>query len=232
MRILGLIPARGGSKGVPRKNIRLLGNKPLLQYTAEAALAAHRLSRVVLSTEDTEIAEVGRSCGLDVPFMRPHELAQDTTPTLPVVQHALNWLFSHGDAFDAVCLLQPTHPFRSASTIDACIEKFESVEADSLVTMLPVPAVYNPHWVYFSDTQGFLKISTGEETPIPRRQDLPPAFHREGSIYITRTEVVLSGSSLYGKKMIGFLAPESESVNIDTMQDWNLAEQFIHQRGS
>jgi CMP-N-acetylneuraminic acid synthetase len=111
-RVLGLIPARAGSKGVPRKNLKLLCGKPLLEYTAEAALAASRLSRVILSTEDEEIAEAGRRCGLEVPFLRPSELAADESPMLPVAQHAMGRLESAGDRFDALCLLQPTNPLR------------------------------------------------------------------------------------------------------------------------
>src|ERR1041384_5143897 len=110
MRVLGLIPARGGSKGVPRKNIRLLAGKPLLQYTAEAALSARKLARVILTTDDEEIAETGRQCGLEVPFLRPAELAQDDTPTLPVMQHVVDWLEKQGEAYEAICLLQPTNP--------------------------------------------------------------------------------------------------------------------------
>src|SRR6185437_13209048 len=110
MRILGIIPARGGSKGVPRKNIKLLAGKPLLAYTAEAALKVPSLSSVILSTDDPEIAETGKQLGLSVPFLRPSELAGDTTPTLPVVQHALNFLKTSGEEYDAVCLLQATNP--------------------------------------------------------------------------------------------------------------------------
>src|SRR5262245_13926725 len=129
MNVLGLIPARGGSKGVPRKNIKPLAGKPLLNYTAEAALSSQKLTRVILSTEDEEIAEVGRACGIEVPFLRPAELAQDTTPTLPVVQHALQFLEAMGSHFDAVCLLQPTNPFRRTVDIDNCIELLESGQA-------------------------------------------------------------------------------------------------------
>src|SRR5687767_4740009 len=101
--VLGLIPARGGSKGIARKNIRPLRGKPLLQYTAEAALASHRLSQVALTTDDEEIAQIGRACGLDVPFLRPAELAEDSTPMLPVVQHAVRWFEGQGRRFDAIC---------------------------------------------------------------------------------------------------------------------------------
>jgi CMP-N-acetylneuraminic acid synthetase len=230
MRVLGLIPARGGSKGIPRKNILSLGGKPLLQYSAEAALAARRLARVILSTDDEEIAKVGLECGLEVPFLRPAELAEDTTPTLPVVQHAVRWLETEGDRFDAICLLQPTNPFRRAEHIDACIDLLEKSGADSAVTVLPVPAEYNPHWVYFQDESGSLRLSTGEETPIARRQALPPAFHREGSVYVTRRKVVMDENSLYGKRVVGYLMEADSSVNIDNQEDWERAVAMLSSR--
>ncbi len=231
MRILGLIPARGGSKGVPRKNIRLLAGKPLLQYTAEAALDSRQLSRVVLTTEDAEIAEVGKNCGLDVPFLRPMELAQDSTPTLPVIQHALYWLENTGDKFDAVCLLQPTSPLRTAETIDGCIKLFEQSQADCVVTMESVPDKYNPHWVYFKNDQGFMQLSTGEKDPIPRRQALPLAYHREGSVYVIRCSVIIGQNSIYGEKVVGYLLNGFNALNIDTLEDWDQAESIMLQFG-
>jgi CMP-N-acetylneuraminic acid synthetase len=226
-KVLGLIPARGGSKGVPRKNCKLLCGKPLLQYTAESALAAGSLSRVVLSTDDEEIAQLGRWCGLEVPFLRPVELAQDDTPMLPVVQHALRYLEAEGQHFDAVCLLQPTNPLRRAKDIDACVELLERSDADAVVTILPVPREFNPHWVYWRDLDGLIRLSTGEESPITRRQDLPPAFHREGSVYVTRRRVVMEENSLYGKRLIGCLLDSGPSVNIDTEKDWEQAESLL-----
>ncbi|HEX3129953.1 MAG TPA: acylneuraminate cytidylyltransferase family protein [Thermoanaerobaculia bacterium] len=220
MKVLGLIPARGGSKGIPGKNVRPLGGRPLLAWTAEAALAARRLSRVVLSTDDEAIAEVGRQCGLDVPFLRPAELARDDTPTLPVVRHALEEL----KGFDAVCLLQPTSPFRRDEDIDACIAMLEERDLDAVVSVLPVPAEHNPHWVYFEDG-GLLRLATGEEQPIPRRQELPPAFHRDGSVYVTRREVVMRGS-LYGRRLGGYVMPKA-GVNLDTPADWERAERLL-----
>ena len=227
MRVLGLIAARGGSKGLPRKNIRPLCGKPLLQYTAESALSARRLARVVLTTDDEEIAAVGRRCGLDVPFMRPAELAADDTPTLPVVRHALGWMEAHGEYFDAVCQLQPTHPLRRTEDIDACIELLERSGADAVMTILPVPAEHNPHWVYFRGEGGRLRLSTGEAAPIPRRQELPPAFHREGSVYVTRRDVVMEGNSLYGERVIGHLMDADRCVNIDGPEDWERAEALL-----
>jgi len=230
MRVLGLIPARGGSKGVPQKNIRLLAGKPLLQYTAEAALSASSLSQIVLSTDDEEIAGVGRQCGLDVPFLRPKELACDDTPTLPVVQHAVNWLEEQGERFDAVCLLQPTNPLRRPEHIDACVAMLVETGADSVISVLPVPAEYNPHWVYLRNSDGMLKLSTGESTPIPRRQALPPAFHREGSVYVTRRDTIIEENSLYGQRVAGYLVDPARSVNIDSPEDWARAGLLISQR--
>ncbi len=227
MRVLGIVPARSGSKGVPGKNIRLLCGKPLLQYTAEAAQAARLLSRVILSTDSEEIAKVGESCGLDVPFLRPAELAEDETPMLPVVQHAVRWMENQGERFDAICLLQPTNPMRRAEHIDDCIRLLEKTEADAVVTTLPVPAEHNPHWVYFQNESGLLNLSTGEAVPIPRRQELPVAYHREGSVYVTRRDVLMDGNTFYGERLAGYLINAESSVNIDQPQDWKRAEELL-----
>ncbi|MGQ0542990.1 MAG: acylneuraminate cytidylyltransferase family protein [Blastocatellia bacterium] len=226
-RILGLIPARGGSKGVPRKNIRILNGKPLLAYTAEAGLAAKTLTRVVLSTEDEEIAKIGRDCGLDVPFMRPANLAEDNTPSLAVVRHALETLSLNGDNYDAICLLQPTNPFRRSDDIDECVRLFNRTEATCVISVLQVPHEHNPKWVYFNSDDGRLAISTGDSEPIPRRQDLPTAFHRDGSVYVSSCETVLGKNSLYGDKVFGYEIDNAFSANIDTEQDWQKAEQRL-----
>ena len=204
-----------------------MGGKPLLAYTAAAALDSKRLSRVILSTEDPEIATVGRECGLEVPFMRPADLVADLTPTLPVVMHALNSLEESGASFDAVCLLQPTNPLRRARDIDDCIDLFERSTADSVVSVRPVPAEYNPKWVYWQDTEGKLSISTGDDEPIRRRQDLPDAYHRDGSVYITRTHIITDRGSLYGDRILGYEMPAEFSVNIDSEDDWANAERRI-----
>jgi CMP-N-acetylneuraminic acid synthetase len=227
VRILAIIPARGGSKGIPRKNIRLLAGKPLVQYTAATALACKGLTRVILSTEDPEIAEVGLRCRLEVPFLRPPDLARDDTPTLPVLQHAVQALEQTGDRYDAICLLQPTNPFRRSEDIEGCLDRLITTGADSVVTVLPVPPEYNPHWVYFQNDHGLLQLSTGEAAPIPRRQLLPPAFHREGSVYVMRRNVLMEQNSLYGSTVAGFLVDPSRSVNIDTMDDWRKAEAVL-----
>jgi CMP-N,N'-diacetyllegionaminic acid synthase len=227
MKVLGIIPARGGSKGVHRKNIRPLCGKSLLAYTAGAALASARLTKTILSTDDVEIADIGRVLGIDVPFMRPVELAEDTTPTFPVIMHAVSKLESLGEHYDAVCLLQPTNPLRQVKDIDNCIELLEETNADSVISILPVPHVYNPKWVYVRSTDGEMKLSSGDSEPVTRRQDLPEAFHRDGSVYVTRRSVLSEYGNLYGQKVRGYEIEEANSINIDTQEDWNRAEELI-----
>jgi CMP-N,N'-diacetyllegionaminic acid synthase len=227
MRVLGLVPARGGSRGVPRKNIRLLGGKPLLWYTAQAARQAQRLTRIVLSTDDEEIAEIGRRAGLEVPFLRPQDLAQDDTPMLPVVRHALEFVEAGGEPYDAVCLLQPTNPLREPQDIDGCIQLLWETRADAVITTLPVPYEYNPHWVYFTEPDGRLRLSTGEAAPVPARQGLPPAVHREGSVYVSRRANIVEHGTLYGSHLVGYPIHPSRSINIDGPDDWALAERLV-----
>jgi len=230
MRILALIPARGGSKGVPGKNIKSLDGKPLLAYTSEVALQSNYFSEVILSSDDEQIIEAGKKLGITVPFVRPATLAEDNTATIDVIIHALKWYESQNVFFDAVCLLQVTSPFRSVTFLNTAIEKFIKSNCDSLVSVLTVPHEYNPHWTFEVNIEGNLKIATGENQIISRRQELPVAYHRDGSIYITKTKVLLQDKSLYGKT-IAFIESEPESyVNIDTLQDWEKAEEIIKRR--
>jgi len=227
MRVLGLIPARAGSKGIAGKNIRLLAGKPLLQYTAEAAQKSRLLSSILLSTDDPEISEVGSRCGLWSPFLRPRELSRDDTPMFPVVTHALDWLRARGQRYDAVCLLQPTSPLRRAEDIDGCIEQLRRSEADCVVTVLPVPDRHNPHWVYFLDERGFLQPALGGADPVPRRQDLPVAFHRDGSVYVSRVDVIEQQGSLYGRRIVPYSTRLGQHVNLDDESDWRQAERLL-----
>lgn len=230
MKILAIIPARGGSKGVPGKNIKLLNGKPLIAYTSEIALQSNYLSEVTISTEDKQIMEVAKSLGIQVPFVRPMALAQDHTPAIDVVIHALEWHIKQNNYFDAVCLLQVTSPFRTLAFLDKAIEKFISSDRDSLVSVQRIPQEFNPHWAFEVTADGNLKIATGETEIIPRRQELPMAFHRDGSIYITKTEVLLKQKSLYGK-CIAYIESDADFyVNIDTMQDWDKAEEMIQKK--
>ncbi len=224
--VLGIVPARGGSQGIRRKNLRLLQGKPLLAYTAEAARRSTRLTRVLLSTEDPEIAEVGKAAGLDVPFLRPAELALDSTAMIGVVLHAIRWAESQGEHYDAICLLQPTSPLRSAETIDRCIARLWESGADCVISVRPVPKEYNPHWVYLETAEGLLKPCMGSE-PIPARQLLPPAYHPDGGVYAARTRSVLANGSLYGDKTVGVVSPGGEACDLDTEEQWEGLERKL-----
>jgi CMP-N-acetylneuraminic acid synthetase len=227
MRILAIIPARGGSKGIPGKNIKLLNDKPLLAYTAEIALQSGMLTEVILSSEDNQIIAVAKNLGISVPFVRPEILAQDSTPTIDVILHALQWYKNKNILFDAVCLLQVTSPFRTVTFLDAAIEKFKTSNCDSLVSVQKVPHEYNPHWTFEVNKKGNLTIATGEDEIIGRRQDLPETYHRDGSVYITKTEVLFEQHSLYGKSIAFIESDPRFYVNIDTLQDWEKAEEVI-----
>ena len=229
MRILGLITARGGSKGVPKKNIKLLNGKPLLAYTVDAAKKSKLITEIALSSDDDEIIQTAIALGLNVPFKRPFELAQDATSSIDVVAHALQVYESKGVYFDAVCLLQPTSPFRKEGFIDAAIEKFTKQNTDCLLSVLQVPHEYNPHWTFLAHTNGTLTIATGEKEIIKRRQDLPPAFFRDGSIYITKTQVIKEKHSFYGESISYIESDPAFFCNIDTLKDWELAEEKVIQ---
>ena len=226
MRILGLIPARGGSKGVPKKNVKLLGRKPLLEYTIDDAKYSKYITEIVVSTDDEETAIAAEIAGCKPPFIRPNELAKDDSTSLEVVQHAIMYFENNGIFFDAVCLLQPTTPFREKGSIDKAIEEFISSKADCLISVLPIPHEYNPHWAFEENENGLLEIATGDEKIISRRQELPIAFHRDGAIYITKTEVLKNGS-LYGKSIAFIESNPDFYVNIDTMKDWEIAETLL-----
>lgn len=224
MKILAIIPARNGSVGVPGKNIKILGRKPLLQYTAEAATGSTLLTDTIISTDSEEIASIAENCGIQVPFIRPAELATGTASSIDVVIHAIDFLEKEGQFYDAVCLLQPTAPFRRAGFIDKAIGKFELMKADTLISVLPLPTEYNPHWAFVPTEDGTLKIATGDKEIIKRRQDLPPAYFRDGSIYLTKTSVIKQQKTFYGNRITYLESDPVLYVNIDNPVDWMTAE--------
>jgi CMP-N-acetylneuraminic acid synthetase len=164
---------------------------------------------------------------MDIPFDRPKSLATDQTPTIDVVLHVLEKMESLGEFYDAVCLLQPTCPLRGPQLIDKAITKYFNTNSDSLISMRKVPSKYNPHWVFEMNGDGLLKIATGENIIIPRRQDLPNAFIRDGAIYITSTKVIKKQRSLYGESISYFEHSYNNHINIDTLEDWEKAEHLI-----
>jgi CMP-N,N'-diacetyllegionaminic acid synthase len=235
LKILGIITARGGSKGIPGKNLKPLAGRALLGYTVDAARASGALDRVILSTEDAAIAEAGRALGCEVPFMRPAELSKDDTPHLPVIQHAAQWMRDHaGYDADAVMILQPTSPLRSADDITAAARLLESSGADSVVSVSEVSAHAHPMRMLRVDERGHAVLfATGEPVRrrINRRQDLPAAWVMNGAIYACRTGVLFDADpSLYGDRVAAYAMPAERSVSIDDFEDWAAAERALARR--
>ena len=233
MKILGVVTARGGSKSIPRKNIKELAGKPLIAWTIEAAKDSGVFDRVIFSTDDEEIASVGRQYGAEVPFLRPPELAQDATPHLPVMQHAVTWLKEHEHYEpDFVCILQPTAPLRRAFHLREAVELLKRTGADSVVAMVEIPGHFSPHWAVEVDEQGLGKLLLSKEPirkRIPRRQNLPKAYAHSGAIYLFRTALLFDpvDPSFYGDKVAGYVMEDKYNINIDDPEDWVLAEQAI-----
>lgn len=229
MRLLSIIPARGGSKGIPRKNLYPLAGKPLIAWTIDAARAARSLDRIIVSTDDDEIATVARSLGAEV-IMRPHELSQDKTPTLPVLQHVLSALAeSQKYSPDSVMTLQPTSPLRTARHIDEAADLFSrDANADSLVSTISVPHIFHPLSVMRCDVDGYLRPFIEGNMPL-RRQDKQGVVARNGAaIYITRTHRLTD--YVFGGRLIGYSMDPAESVDIDSIDDMVEAERLLRSR--
>ena len=219
-RVLGIIPARGGSKGIKNKNIVPLQDKPLIAYTIEAAAASKRLSRCVVSSDSLEIIKVCKAYGADVPFVRPAELAGDETPTMPVILHALDQL---AEEYDAIMILQPTSPFRTADDIDSAIELLDGNSlADSVISVVRV-GDNHPARMKRLENGYLLDPEFAEESEGQRRQDLPELYLRNGAVYLTRTRVLLEEHSFKGHKSLAYVMPGERSVNIDSKVDLLLA---------
>lgn len=212
---LAIIPARGGSKRILRKNLVSFAGKPLIVHTIEAALKSERLARVIVSTEDPEIVETAQKYGAEVPFLRPDELARDQSPLWAVIDHVLVNLEKESANIDAVVLLQPTAPFRTGKHIDEAIDLFETSSADTVTA------------VCFADKHPFYAwtLSDGELTPFfsikhqtMPRQELPPAFFENGSIYVI-DKAILNSGNIYGEKVVPYQMARTDSVDIDMPED-------------
>jgi CMP-N-acetylneuraminic acid synthetase len=217
MKLLALIPARGGSKGVPRKNIRDLLGRPLLAWSVEAAKQAAGVDRIVVSTEDEEIAEVARAWGADVPFLRPPELAQDDTPGMEPVLHALSEL----PEYDWVLLLQPTAPLRTADDIEGIIRFCLEHDAPAAVSVCEVSK--HPHWMYRCGADHRL-ISFTDAPLAGRRQDLPPVYALNGALYLARCDWLLQQRRFVAEETLGYEMPAHRSADIDSAIDWQWVE--------
>ena len=218
MRVLAVVPARGGSKSIPRKNVKHFAGKPLLAWTIEAALQVTKITRVIVSTDDPEIAETGRLHGAEVPFIRPSELAEDDTAGVCTLLHAMHKL----PDFDAVLLLQPTSPLRSSEDISGIIDLAIERNANSIVSVCRVSK--HPHWMYQIEQSGTLIPFCAGESASSRRQDLPIVYSLNGAVYFARTGWLSQTKALLDHTTLAYVMPEERSIDIDTLFDWRLAE--------
>lgn len=224
--VVAIICARGGSKGFPRKNLARLGGRPLIAWTIEAARGATHVDRVVVSTDDEEIAVAARGHGADVPFQRPAELATDATPGTASLLHAVQWLEQHqAYAPELVAYLQPTSPFRTSDDIDAAIDQLHAMKADAIVSVSP--AEKHPYWMKRVDEQGWMHDFIQVQEPIERRQDLPPVYVLNGALYIVRRDVLLDTGSFYTERTAAYVMPPERSIDIDTAADFQRAAALV-----
>jgi CMP-N-acetylneuraminic acid synthetase len=228
--VLALIPARGGSKSIPRKNIRPFAGHPLIAYSIAAGLAANPVTRLIVSTDDEEIAAISRRYGAETPFIRPAEFSQDQTPDLPVFRHALNWLAEHEDYRPEIIVqLRPTSPFRRVAHIDQAVRiLLERPETDAVRTVC-IP-FQNPYKMWRLDPSGFMRplMETGFSEPYNMpRQALPEVYWQTGYVDAARAKTILSKNSMTGDHILPLVIDPSQWIDIDSPDDWRRAERLL-----
>ncbi len=229
--ILGIIPARGGSKGVKNKNIRDVAGKPLIEYTIEDAINSNSLTDFLVSTDSKEIAAISRNAGAPVPFLRPAELATDTASSLGVVQHAITEYESQNQTkVDLAVLLQPTTPLRTPRDIDESIAMFDQSKEDSLVTCYSTKDAH-PNHLYEQGWSNCLRALRNQDTIPDRRQDFEPVYILNGAVYISTRELIFEAGTIHTNTPVGYQMPRERSVNIDEPFDLEIAEFLIKKQG-
>jgi len=223
-KIIAIIPARGGSKGVPKKNIRKIVGKPLIAWSIEAASKSRYIDRLILSSDDKEIIQTAKEWGCEVPFVRPAELAQDQSKTIDAVLHALREL----PGYEYVVCLQATTPLTAPTDIDGCIEKCISANAESCVSI--VEPEKSPYWMLQLSEQSILEPLLDAKYLTKRRQELPLVYVPNGAIYVCKVEWLIKSKNLFSTKTIGFIMPASRSLDIDTEQDFAVLESLCREK--
>lgn len=229
-RVLGIIPARGGSRTIPRKNLVPVAGRPLIAYTLEAALRSRSLQRVILSTDDGEIAAVGRAAGLEVPFTRPDALGTDTATVEAVVTHALDWLAAHeGYVPGAFVILHPTTPLRTATHIDEAVALLAGAGVDAVVGV-STPMEHPCEMVYFEDRRMRFVIPDAGYAAGMQRQGYPECYFVNGAVYVTETRAFRETGSRFGRTTAAYLMDPLDSIDIDTRADLVIAEMLLQRR--
>lgn len=227
--VLALIPARGGSKSIPHKNLILLAGKPLIAWSIDPALKSAGVDRVIVSTEDAEIAEIAARFGAEIPFMRPASLARDDTPGIDPVLHAVNWL-SENENYkpDYILLLQPTSPLRVVEDIDSALQLAQNSRADAVVSVCKVSQ--HPYWMKTIDAHGFIEDFIKLDAAVHSRQNLPAVYALNGAIYLVKRDVLLKEGTLFPEKTAAYIMPQERSIDIDEPLDIKLAEKLLQER--
>jgi len=224
--ILGLIPARGGSKGVPGKNIKGLLGKPLIEYTIESAKQSKYIDHLIVSTDSERIAKVCRDVPVDVPFIRPAYLASDTANAIGVIQHAITTMEElDGVKYDVVVYLEPPNPLRLAEDIDQCVDLFKKYLPDCVVSVQEANQ-FHPILMKKIENNRLKPIWKDEPEGVPRQLYNPKAYMRNGAVYVFRKELIMDGI-LYGNNILPYVMPLERSVCIDDMMDWYVAEAWM-----
>jgi CMP-N,N'-diacetyllegionaminic acid synthase len=220
--MLAIVPARGGSKGLPGKNIRALAGKPLIAHTIEAALAARSITRVICSTDSPDIARVAREFGAEIPFMRPDELAQDNSQAIDNYIYTVDRLNAESPGIEEYCVLLPTAPLRTATDIDGAAEVFRTRKADSVISYYPAP--HPVQWYRYIDDSGVLRSFFPEGDRLANRQEERASYLPNGAIYIFRHSILKSTRQYYTDRTFPYLMPANRSIDIDTLEDFDYAE--------
>jgi CMP-N-acetylneuraminic acid synthetase len=225
-KILAVITARGGSKGIPRKNIKELAGKPLIEYTVNVAKKSKVITDLILSTDDQEIADICKNLGVDVPFLRPSKLANDKATHLEVMRHALQFMEEkYKVKFDYTIILQPTSPFRLVEDIDNTIKKMIDLGSDSAVSITEIEENHPIKIKKFENDR--VSSFCFEEKEGTRRQDLPIAYKRSGAVYAMKRDLIINENKLYGDFVAGYVIPNERSIDIDNPRDWILAKYML-----
>ncbi len=227
-KILGVITARGGSKGIPKKNIKKLDKHPLIAYTISVAKKSKLIDHLIVSTDSEEIATVSKKYGAEVPFMRPEELSSDIAKHVPVLQHAVGFMEKRlKTTFDYVVLLQPTSPFRTPEDVDLTIKQLIKLNADSAVSLVAITDNHPIKAKAYRDGFVYSYFNNVVEPEGMRRQELPTAYKRSGAVYVMKRDLLMKDGLFYGKKIAGHIVPEERSIDIDNEKDWIVAEYML-----
>ncbi|MCM8790614.1 MAG: acylneuraminate cytidylyltransferase family protein [Candidatus Omnitrophica bacterium] len=226
--ILAIIPARGGSKGLPRKNVKDLAGKPLIAWTIREALKCGCIDRVIVTTDDKEIANISARYGAEIPFLRPKRLSLDRTETIDVILHAINWLRDEGCDYDVVVVLQPTSPLRVAGDITSALKMLFDRKAAGIVSVCK--AEHNPLWANSIPVDLSMKDFLPKAVINKNRHKLPEFYRLNGAIYVALTEFLRSNRSFFGPGVYAYIMPKDRSVDIDDAIDFKLAELLISER--